>query len=280
MNPTDSTLESGPVTVFGDGRFVGEGLCEPIPAKSVGFVPFALDRQVIADARTTESDGPPRLVEADGELLTTEVHRTRRTAVTLHSRLADPTVVYVRHTVPPGYELGRAPVERERAGGAYLFKVTVPPSGQAEVAIEESNDVVSTTDLGSPDGLDAVRVFLASAPAGRARDQLAAMIKLAEEADGLRQKAASASARLDEQRRRADHLRARIATLRVGRATAPLLSPLDRKLEELDREVSRSMLELVGLDERLAVVRVHAADTAHGLRLDAKGGGGGAPRAR
>src|SRR6185369_1670934 len=34
QNPTDSVLESGPVTVFGEGRFVGEGLCEPIPAKS------------------------------------------------------------------------------------------------------------------------------------------------------------------------------------------------------------------------------------------------------
>ena len=28
-NPTDSTLESGPVTVFGEGRFIGEGLAEP-----------------------------------------------------------------------------------------------------------------------------------------------------------------------------------------------------------------------------------------------------------
>ena len=31
-NPTDSVLESGPVTVFSAGRFIGEGLVEPIPA--------------------------------------------------------------------------------------------------------------------------------------------------------------------------------------------------------------------------------------------------------
>ena len=29
-NPTDSVLESGPVTVFGEGKFIGEGLCDPI----------------------------------------------------------------------------------------------------------------------------------------------------------------------------------------------------------------------------------------------------------
>ncbi|HET9992001.1 MAG TPA: OmpA family protein, partial [Kofleriaceae bacterium] len=34
MNPTDSTLETGPVTVYGDRRFIGEGLTEPIPPKS------------------------------------------------------------------------------------------------------------------------------------------------------------------------------------------------------------------------------------------------------
>jgi len=32
-NPTDSVLESGPVTVFAGGRFIGEGLVEPIPAR-------------------------------------------------------------------------------------------------------------------------------------------------------------------------------------------------------------------------------------------------------
>ena len=46
---TDSTLESGPVSVFGDGKFIGEGLSEPIPAKTTAFVPFALDRQIVND---------------------------------------------------------------------------------------------------------------------------------------------------------------------------------------------------------------------------------------
>jgi hypothetical protein len=62
--------------------------------------------------------------------------------------------------------------------------------------------------------------------------------------------------------------------LRAGRSSAPLLAPLDRKLDELDREVSRATLELVGLDERLAVLRVRVTEAAHGLRLDARSAGG------
>jgi len=32
-NPTNSTLETGPLTVFGDGTFIGEGLTQPVPPK-------------------------------------------------------------------------------------------------------------------------------------------------------------------------------------------------------------------------------------------------------
>jgi hypothetical protein len=271
VNPTDSTLESGPVTVFGEGRFVGEGLCEPIPAKSAGFIPFALDRQVIADGRTSETDGAPRLVAMENEALTTEVLRTRRTRVTLHNRLQESTTVFVRHSVPPGYELQRAPADRERAGGAYLFKVSVPAAGKAEVFIEEATSIVTTTDLWSPEGFDAVRAYVATATAGPVRDGLLSMVKLAEEAGSLRQKAAATRALLDDERRRADRLRGQIASLRGGRTSAPLLAPLDRKLEELDRRLSHATLELLGLDERLAVLHVRAADAAHDLRLDGKG---------
>ena len=60
-NPTDSTLETGPVTVYGDERFIGEGLTEPIPPKSSAVVPYALDRQIVIEqdraARTTSCRG-------------------------------------------------------------------------------------------------------------------------------------------------------------------------------------------------------------------------------
>ena len=56
-NPTDSALESGPVTVFGEGKFIGEGMGEPIPAHHVAFVPFALDRQIVVDHEDADATG-------------------------------------------------------------------------------------------------------------------------------------------------------------------------------------------------------------------------------
>jgi hypothetical protein len=276
VNPTDSTLESGPVTVFGEGRFVGEGLCEPIPARSAGFIPFALDRQVIADARTAESDSAPRLVGAEGDVLTTEVERTRRTVVTLHNRQREATTVFARHTVPAGYDLRRAPAERERVAGAYLFKVSVPASGKVDVEIEETSAIVTASDVWSPEGFEAARLFVASAPPGLVRDKLGAIVKLAEEAGALQQKLTSTRAWVAEERKRADRLREQIASLRTAHTSQPLLAPLDRKLDELDRQLSRATVDAVALDERLAVIRVRVSDASHQLRLEPKGGEGSA----
>ena len=61
-NPTDSTLETGPVTVYGDERFIGEGLTEPIPPKASAVVPYALDRQIVIDRDDSEQNKIARLV--------------------------------------------------------------------------------------------------------------------------------------------------------------------------------------------------------------------------
>jgi hypothetical protein len=54
-NPTSDTLEPGPVTVYGDGRFIGEGITEPVPPNASVVVPFALDKQIVVE-RTGEDD--------------------------------------------------------------------------------------------------------------------------------------------------------------------------------------------------------------------------------
>jgi hypothetical protein len=86
INPTDSVLEGGPVTVFGEGRFIGEGLVEPIPARSPAFVPFALDRQVLVERKNEERDEIARIITVQRGVFSTEAKHIRRTVLTLHNR--------------------------------------------------------------------------------------------------------------------------------------------------------------------------------------------------
>ena len=47
VNPSGSTLEAGPLTVYGKGRFIGEGMTDAIPGNQSAVIPFALDRQIV-----------------------------------------------------------------------------------------------------------------------------------------------------------------------------------------------------------------------------------------
>ena len=162
-NPTDSVLESGPVTVFGEGKFIGEGMSEPIPAHSTAFIPFALDRQIMVDRKEADVDRIARIITVQRGVFSTEIQHTRRSTFVLQNRLQERATVYVKHSVAQGYTLTKAPEPHERLGSAYFFRVDVDPGGKAEVAIEESTPVFRTTDIRAPEGIELVQAYLSSA---------------------------------------------------------------------------------------------------------------------
>src|SRR6185295_11382927 len=117
-NPTESALESGPVSVFGDGRFIGEGLAEPIPAHSIAFVPFALDRQIVVDRKDGEEDAIARILTVQRGVFSTEIRHTKRATFTLFNRMGEKATVFVKHSVAPGYKLTKFPDTRSPVPGA------------------------------------------------------------------------------------------------------------------------------------------------------------------
>ena len=161
-NPTDSQLESGPVSVFGEGRFIGEGMAEPIPAHQVAFVPFALDRQIVVDQHRRRPRRDRAHHHRQPRRVPTQVQHIKRTTLIVHNRLPTKAVVYVRHTVPPGYHASKAPTDPEHVSGADLYRVEVDGFGKQEVVLEESTPVYRTADLRTPDGMGLVRAYLTS----------------------------------------------------------------------------------------------------------------------
>ena len=83
-NPTGDTLEPGPVTVYGDGRFIGEGITEPVPPHASVVVPFALDRQIVVERTDAEADRIAKLVTAQRGVVTAEVQHRRETTIHGH----------------------------------------------------------------------------------------------------------------------------------------------------------------------------------------------------
>lgn len=271
-NPTDSVLESGPVTVFGEGKFIGEGLADPIPARSVAFVPFALDRQIVVDKDEATRDDIARVISVQRGVFSNEVQHTRKTTLTLNNRLDEKATVYIRHSVPQGYKLTKSPASKERFGSAHLFRVDVPASGKVEVVIEEATPLFKTADIRSPEGLALIKLYLSSAALeGPLKTSVNELIKLHQEMENLSQQIATMREQMSEYRSRMDELHVQIVSLRAVKTKGGnLLQHLEKKLQEVSEKLSAATVDLVGVQEKLMVAKIRFQDGVAELSLEKK----------
>jgi hypothetical protein len=283
-NPTDSALESGPVTVFGDGRFVGEGLADPIPARSVAFVPFALDRQIVVERKDAERDDIAKILTVQRGVFSTQIQHTKKATFTLYNRLPERTTVYLRHTVADGYKLTKAPAtgadkndktikggEAEHLAGAHLFRVELEPNGKTDVVIEEATPVFRSTDIRTTVGQDLVRAYLSSSVIdGPLRAEIEKLLKLNAEMSKIEQQIATAREQMGEYRQRMDELHGQLFTLKAVKQAGPLMAHLEKKLQEVSEQLSKATVDVVGLQEKQMIARIQFQTGVGDLSLEPK----------
>lgn len=271
-NPTDSVLESGPVTVFGEGKFIGEGLADPIPARSQAFVPFALDRQIVVDVDEGTRDEIARIISVQRGVFSTEMQHTRKTTLTLNNRLDEKASVYIRHSVPEGYKLTKSVDSKERIGSSYLFRVDLPPNGKAEVVIEEATPLFRTTDIRSTEGMGLIKLYLTSAVLeGPLKNAVNELVKVHQEIGNLEQQIVTMREQMAEYRTRMDELHLQIVSLKAVKTKGGnLLTHLEKKLQEVSEKLSAATVDLVGVQEKLMVARIRFQDGVSELSLERK----------
>jgi hypothetical protein len=268
-NPTDSTLESGPVTVFGEGKFVGEGISEPIPPHASAFVPFALDRQIVIESADGERDEILRVLAVQRGVFSTESKHTKTTKLVVHNRLGQRVKISIRHTTPKGYVLDPTGLSIEKIGSASVLGVEVDANAKKEVVLEESTPVFKTIDLRSPGGLEAVKLYVsAAAAAGPLKEQVARVVKLQQEIGNLEQRVETTRAQLAEYRARLDELHGQIFTLKAVKTGGPLMKDLEKKMQETGDKVSKTTIDLVNQEEQLMMAKIRLQDAVAELSLD------------
>ena len=269
VNPTNNTLEAGPVTVYGESRFIGEGLTDPIPPNSVALIPFALDRQIVAVKKESRKDRISSLVRLSRGVLTTEVDHTRVTKVELTNRMAKAVTVYVRHTVGDGWELRDAPKKVERLGKAHLFAVDIGAGKTTEVTITESTPMQKLVDMRAETTLDMLQVFLSDSEADpQLMKRIEPLIALQREMSNDVEKIESLRDRMSDYRVRMDELHLQIVTLKAVKSGGSLMRHLKTKLKEVSQKVQGATIALVDTQEKLMVARVRFQDAISEITLE------------
>jgi len=271
-NPTNSVLESGPVAVFGEDGFIGEGMSEPIPAKSYAFVPFALDRQIVVERKDDQRDAIARILTVQRGVFSTEVKHTKKKTLTLTNRMQDKATVYVKHAVTAGYKLTKAPTSQERMGESYLFKIEVPAGTKVDVDIEEETPVFKSTDIRSNVGMEMIRAYLSTAAlTGKLKESVTKLLELQKEMANLDQRIATSREQMNEYRNRMDELHAQIVTLKVVKSGGPLMQSLEKKMQEVSDRLSKATIDLVALQEKQMLARISFQDGVAELSFETEG---------
>ncbi|HTL38506.1 MAG TPA: hypothetical protein VL326_35495, partial [Kofleriaceae bacterium] len=256
-NPTDDTLEPGPITVYGDGRFIGEGITEPVPPKASVVIPFASDRQVLVTQTDSDDDRIAKLLTAEHGILRAELQHRKQTKFTVTSRLAKPSKVFLRHRLESGWTLVESPPRHMKVGDSTLFEVDLGPGETKHVTIAEATPVEQSLDLAAPDALDKMKVFLddpAATPEVRA--QLGAILDTHRKAGDLVDKIQTLRDQLAEYRQRSAELHAQVLTLKLVKTSGGLMTELKNKLSETSERIQKTTIAIVDTQEELMLVKV------------------------
>ena len=77
---------------------------------------------------------------------------------------------------------------------------------------------------------------------------------------------------------RMDELHVQIVTLRAVKSAGPLMRSLETKLSEVSDKISKATIDLVTLQEKQMIARIHFQDGVADLTLEKKPGGGEAAK--
>ncbi|MBV8761480.1 MAG: carboxypeptidase regulatory-like domain-containing protein [Deltaproteobacteria bacterium] len=256
-NPTKDTLEPGPVTVYGDGRFIGEGITEPVPPSASVVVPFALDRQVIVEHMDNQSDRIAKLVTVQRGVVTAEVQHRRSTRFTITSRLHEPTKVYLRHRLESGWALVEAPSHFTKVGDSQLFEVDLNAGETKYVTIAESTPIERTLDLGAPDAIGMMKVYVDDPEASPVlQGQLKALLATHQTGADLEDRIGMLRDQLAEYKAREGELHGQLVTLKLVKTGGDLMEALRKKLNEISGRVQKTTIEIVEAQEQVMLTRV------------------------
>jgi hypothetical protein len=268
-NPSSHTLDPGPVTVYADGQFLGEGLSDPIQPKSRAFVPFSLDRKLIVETKDGGRDEIDRLVTAERGVLRTEARRIKTSEFTLTNRGQSEVTVYVRHAPSAGYKLV-VPAKGEKFRDGYLFPVKVAAGGSSTLAIEEATPIEKTVDIRGTSGIGELKLYLRAAaerldPDTRTRlDQIVEMHRAMAE---LEERRRTAMLQSETYRQRIEELNVQLVSLRRVPQAQQLSRSLAQKMDELSQRLQKLTLSAADLDGQLLAERVALEDRLAELTL-------------
>jgi hypothetical protein len=269
-NNTKGLLERGPIAVFENGAFLGQGMVDPLPPGATATVPFALERSLAVDQTRNENEEGARVAKIEAGQLEIErdwvVHTKyafkngsdlEARAMVKHPRLYDTRL----HNPPKG-------TEDNLGTGSALIPIVVPKRGAAVLDVDERRIQRRYADWLSQLADDAVKAYMADARAdqGVVRD-----LRVAWEVRGKlrlaldeRNKLQSESGLLENQ---SNELRRNLRAIEKNKTADELRKDLTERLAKASARLDEITKRVIVLEMQINEQSIRFRDLLNGIKM-------------
>jgi hypothetical protein len=270
VNKTGGLVERGPLAIFAEGAFSGQGVTDPLPDGATATVPFGIDRRVAVELSRESRDEGARLYHIEAGTLTISRDAVSVTKYKLRNGAAEPAKLIIKHPRVSGARMKNFPAGTEDnvGTGTALVPAEVGARGTRELTLDERQQTTRTLDWLSPLADEAVKGYEADR---RADPVVVAQLKAAWDArQGLvdarneRQKLAAADADL---RRATEETRANIKALEKNTAAADLRAKLTARLADDSGRLDVVGKKLIEVDLKINESQVRFSDAIRAIKL-------------
>jgi hypothetical protein len=269
-NGTPGLLERGPIAVFEDEAFLGQGMVDPLPVGATATVPFALERSLAVDVTRDYDEQGARVAKIENGALTVDVDRVTQTKYRVRNGGDAAAKLLVRHSRVSGARLYSPPAGTEDnvGTGTALVPVTAPPQGTVDLVVDERATNRRFADWSAPIADSAVKAYLKDpkADASVAQALAAAWIvraDLEKKADERRQLEQEAS----DRRQATEETRRNLGAIERNRTAEALRQKLTARLTDEAARLDVIQRKIAELDSKLAELNVQFREGVRALRV-------------
>lgn len=271
-NSTPFALESGPISIYSGGSFVGEGISEPVSAGVPVTIPFAVEAGLLVSWRVQSTGDEMRLVKIVRGVIEVETFARRTTLWDVKSQLArtGETTLYVRHPKAGGnFQLAPRPAGAEDLADAYLIPIKLA-AGASDAKLEVVEQTPSRTTLSIWDSrtLTLFEGILAQGNLDRGiRGKLEPLVKLRQEVGRIDAEIDGKTRTRQELDQRAQETRANLEAIKKDPAAGKLRKNLSDRLEQFAKDGDKLGRDLVELQTRRMEKKIALEDAMQALDL-------------
>jgi hypothetical protein len=269
-NKTGGLLERGPLAIFSQGSFSGQGMTDALPEGATATVPFGLDRRVAVEVARESREEGARLYHIEAGSLTIARDAVALTKYKVKNGGAEPAKLVIKHGRMAGARMKNFPAGTEDnvGTGSALVPMQVAARATEELALDERQQTTRTIDWLSALADEAVKAYLGDR---RADATVAAGLKAAWEIRQVLIKATAERQQLTteeaERRKATDETRNNLKALEKNTAAGDLRAKLTERLAADSARLDVVGKKLIEVGLRINENQVRFGEAIRAIRL-------------